>query len=212
MLLADREKLNRRFQELSIKSSLSEYVVNSRALLDVATVHRATEAILRNEKPQQAKADKSSEYDSLLCLLILLPATLLSLTVPVDHAFFLANFCTTSIASTMVSSSLPDKRESLTNNNAGGFPNAAPASSYDMHPKKSATAAVSYYGNADMNNGNSGGSGGGSEMYNGAEFMAVAAAVAAQQQKQSSAGDLVSKNHQVRRSTYMFVTDSRKKT
>ena len=78
----------------------------------------------------------------------------------------------------------------------------APASSYDMHPKKSATAAVSYYGNADMNNGNSGGTGGGSEMYNGAEYMAVAAAVAAQQQKQSSAGDLVSKNHQVRRSTY----------
>ena len=127
----------------------------------------------------------------------MLPTTL-SFTVPVDHAFFLANFCTTSIASTMVSSSLPDKRESLTNNNAGGFPNAAPASSYDMHPKKSATAAVSYYGNADMNNGNSGGSGGGSEMYNGAEFMAVAAAVAAQQQKQSSAGDLVGKNHQVR--------------
>ena len=62
MLLADREKLNRRFQELSIKSSLSEYVVNSRALLDVATVHRATEAILRNEKPQQAKADKTSEF------------------------------------------------------------------------------------------------------------------------------------------------------
>ena len=105
----------------------------------------------------------------------------------------------------MVSSSLPDKRESLTNNNAGGFPNAAPASSYDMHPKKSATAAVSYYGNADMNNGNSGGSGGGSEMYNGAEFMAVAAAVAAQQQKQSSAGDLVSKNHQVRIQGYIIV-------
>ena len=79
MLLADREKLNRRFQELSIKSSLSEYVVNSRALLDVATVHRATEAILRNEKPQQAKADKSSKYDSLICLSILLPTTLSSL-------------------------------------------------------------------------------------------------------------------------------------
>ena len=68
MLLADREKLNRRFQELSIKSSLSEYVVNSRALLDVATVHRATEAILRNEKPQQAKADKTSEYNKVSTL------------------------------------------------------------------------------------------------------------------------------------------------
>jgi len=176
MLLADREKLNRRFQELSIKSSLSEYVVNSRALLDVATVHRATEAILRNETPQQAKADK---------------------TIPVDHAFFLSNFCTTSIASNMVASSLPDKRDSITgsNSNAGGFQNTtAAASSYDMHSKKS--AAVNYYGSADMNNGNSGAATGGTEMYgNGAEFMAVAAAVAAQQ-KQPSAGDFVGKNHQ----------------
>ena len=127
---------------------------------------------------------------------------LLFFAVPVDHAFFLANFCTTSIASTMVSSSLPDKRDSITNSNSntGGFQNTTPASSYDMHSKKSATAAaaVNYYGNTDMNNGNSGAASVvGTEMYNGAEFMAVAAAVAAQQQKQPSAGDLVGKNHQV---------------
>ena len=59
LLRRDREKLNQRFQELSVKSSLSEYVVNSRSLLDVETVHRATEAILRNEKPVQPKPDKS---------------------------------------------------------------------------------------------------------------------------------------------------------
>lgn len=203
MLLADREKLNRRFQELSIKSSLSEYVVNSRALLDVATVHRATEAILRNETPQQAKADKTSEYkkgssffeSTLMISMSTYPV--LFFAVPVDHAFFLSNFCTTSIASNMVASSLPDKRDSITgsNSNAGGFQNTtAAASSYDMHSKKS--AAVNYYGSADMNNGNSGAATGGTEMYgNGAEFMAVAAAVAAQQ-KQPSAGDFVGKNHQ----------------
>ena len=82
MLLADREKLNRRFQELSIKSSLSEYVVNSRALLDVATVHRATEAILRNETPQQAKADKTSEYKNVsLCESFIPPYTLFKRTL-----------------------------------------------------------------------------------------------------------------------------------
>ncbi len=61
-LIRDREKLNQRFQELSVKSSLSEFVVNSRSLLGVETVHRATEAILRNEKPLQPKPDKSEEY------------------------------------------------------------------------------------------------------------------------------------------------------
>ena len=59
ILRRDREKLNQRFQELSVKSSLSEYVVNSKSLLDVETVHRATEAILRHEKPVQPKPDKS---------------------------------------------------------------------------------------------------------------------------------------------------------
>ena len=59
LLLQDREKLNHRFQELSVKSSLSEYLVNSRAMLDVDMVHVATEAILRNEKPAQPKPDKS---------------------------------------------------------------------------------------------------------------------------------------------------------
>lgn len=63
MLRRDREKLNHRFQELSVKSSLSEYVVNSRALLDVEMVRLATEAILRNEKPIQPTPDKSkSQY------------------------------------------------------------------------------------------------------------------------------------------------------
>ena len=59
MLLRDREKLNHRFQELAVKSSLSEYVVNSRSLLDIDMVHVATEAILRNEKPQMPKPDTS---------------------------------------------------------------------------------------------------------------------------------------------------------
>ena len=48
-------------QELSVKSSLSEYVVNSRSLLDIETVHVATEAILRNDKPPQPKVDKASK-------------------------------------------------------------------------------------------------------------------------------------------------------
>ena len=61
LLLQDRDRLNTRFQELSVKSSLSEYVVNSRSLLDITTVHVATEAILRNEKPVQPKSDKASE-------------------------------------------------------------------------------------------------------------------------------------------------------
>lgn len=59
MLLGDREKLNHRFQELSVKSSLSEYVVNSCAMLNVDMVRVATEAILRNEKPPQPKPDNS---------------------------------------------------------------------------------------------------------------------------------------------------------
>ena len=66
LLLQDRDRLNTRFQELSVKSSLSEYVVNSRSLLDITTVHVATEAILRNEKPVQPKSDKASECFKML--------------------------------------------------------------------------------------------------------------------------------------------------
>ncbi len=62
VLIQDREKLNHRFQELSVKSSLSEYVVNSRTMLNVDMVHVATEAILRNEKPVQPKPDKSNLF------------------------------------------------------------------------------------------------------------------------------------------------------
>jgi hypothetical protein len=39
----------------------SKFVVNSRALLDVKTVHVVTESILRNEKLPSPKPDKSSE-------------------------------------------------------------------------------------------------------------------------------------------------------
>ena len=60
-LLQDRENLNHRFQELSVKSSLSEFVVNCRSLLDIDTVHLATDTILRNEKPAQPKPAKSSK-------------------------------------------------------------------------------------------------------------------------------------------------------
>ena len=62
ILLHDREKLNHRFSELSIKSSLSEFVVNSRQLLDINAVRIAAEAILKNEKPVHAQGDHSSEY------------------------------------------------------------------------------------------------------------------------------------------------------
>ena len=60
ILLHDREKLNHRFQELSVKSSLSEFVVNSRQLLDINAVRIAAEAILKNEKPIPAQGDHSS--------------------------------------------------------------------------------------------------------------------------------------------------------
>ena len=62
ILLHDREKLNHRFSELSIKSSLSEFVVNSRALLDINAVRIAAEAILKNEKPMHAQGDHSSKH------------------------------------------------------------------------------------------------------------------------------------------------------
>ena len=62
ILLHDREKLNHRFSELSVKSSLSEFVVNSRQLLDINAVRIAAEAILKNEKPIPAQGDHSSEY------------------------------------------------------------------------------------------------------------------------------------------------------
>ena len=55
-------KFHSPFQELSVKSSLSEFLVNSRSLLDVDNVHMATEAILRNEKPVQTKPNKASKY------------------------------------------------------------------------------------------------------------------------------------------------------
>lgn len=61
ILLHDREKLNHRFQELSVKSSLSEFVVNSRQLLDINAVRIAAEAILKNEKPIPAQGDHSSK-------------------------------------------------------------------------------------------------------------------------------------------------------
>lgn len=64
ILLHDREKLNHRFSELSVKSSLSEFVVNSRQLLDIAAVRIAAEAILKNEKPIPAQGDHSSKLHS----------------------------------------------------------------------------------------------------------------------------------------------------
>ena len=60
-MLDDREKISARFQELSVKSSLSEFVVNSRQLLDIAAVRMAAEAILKNEKPIPAQGDQSSK-------------------------------------------------------------------------------------------------------------------------------------------------------
>ncbi|XP_071745394.1 uncharacterized protein [Lepeophtheirus salmonis] len=77
-LIRDRESLNRRFSELVTKSSLSEFIVNSGQILDINTVRAATEAILKHEKPIRPKQDKS---------------------VPIDHTFFLANFCVSSLAS-----------------------------------------------------------------------------------------------------------------
>ena len=61
ILLHDREKLSSRFQELSVKSSVSEFVVNSRQLLDINAVRMAAEAILKNEKPVPAQGDHSSK-------------------------------------------------------------------------------------------------------------------------------------------------------
>ena len=57
------EKISARFQELSVKSSLSEFVVNSRQLLDIAAVRMAAEAILKNEKPIPAQGDQSSKLN-----------------------------------------------------------------------------------------------------------------------------------------------------
>ncbi len=105
ILLHDREKLNHRFSELSVKSSLSEFVVNSRQLLDINAVRIAAEAILKNEKPIPAQGDHSSESN--LRKLMLLAFYTDSFTVPVDHTFFLANFCTASLASSTMTSFLP---------------------------------------------------------------------------------------------------------
>ena len=44
-----------------IKSSLSEFVVNSRQLLDINAVRIAADLILKNEKPIPAQGDHSSE-------------------------------------------------------------------------------------------------------------------------------------------------------
>ena len=66
ILLHDREKLSARFQELSVKSSVSEFVVNSRHLLDINAVRTAAEAILKNEKPVPAQGDHSSKPTILL--------------------------------------------------------------------------------------------------------------------------------------------------
>jgi len=86
ILIHDRDKLNHRFQELSIKSSLSEFVVNSRQLLDINAVRIAADLILKNEKPIPAQGDHS---------------------IPIDHTFFLGNFCTASLASSSMASILP---------------------------------------------------------------------------------------------------------
>jgi len=102
ILLHDREKLNHRFSELSIKSSLSEFVVNSRALLDINAVRIAAEAILKNEKPMHAQGDHS---------------------IPVDHTFFLANFCTASLASSSSVGVLPKQHP------AGGAPTGSSSGS-----------------------------------------------------------------------------------
>lgn len=61
ILLHDRERLSNRFQELSVKSSLSEFVVNSRQLLDINAVRIAAEAILKNEKPIPVQGDHTSK-------------------------------------------------------------------------------------------------------------------------------------------------------
>lgn len=70
ILLHDREKLSHRFQELSVKSSLSEFVVNSRQLLDINAVRIAAEAILKNEKPIPAQGDHSSKFTSVIVLML----------------------------------------------------------------------------------------------------------------------------------------------
>lgn len=61
ILLHDRENLNNRFQELAAKSSISEFVVNSRKVLDIETVKGAAESILKNEKPPLPKPDNSGK-------------------------------------------------------------------------------------------------------------------------------------------------------
>jgi hypothetical protein len=50
-----------------VKSSLSEFVVNSRALLDLHGVQIAAEAILKNEKPLPARGDHSSKNEVQQC-------------------------------------------------------------------------------------------------------------------------------------------------
>ncbi|MEM8489134.1 MAG: hypothetical protein AAF564_26555, partial [Bacteroidota bacterium] len=92
------------------------------------TVHAATEAILGNEKPVQPKPDK----------------------VPVDHTFFLANFCTTSIASSTMqqqqqqqqqpsSSFMPKRRESGSSSNFRG--NAGASNNFDPVTKNGLAAS-----------------------------------------------------------------------
>jgi len=129
ILLHDREKLSARFQELSVKSSVSEFVVNSRQLLDINAVRMAAEAILKNEKPVPAQGDHS---------------------IPVDHTFFLANFCTTSLASSMMASFVP--KPSAASAVAAASQLSATAEAFQHQPrydKKVNGAVVADPGNAN---------------------------------------------------------------
>ena len=112
ILLHDREKLNHRFQELSVKSLLREFVVNSRQLLDINAVRIAAEAILKNEKPIPAQGDHSSKSFPYIFICYRICYSFLALfTVPVDHTFFLANFCTASLASSTSGQFLPQSKQ-----------------------------------------------------------------------------------------------------
>ena len=92
ILLHDREKLSSRFQELSVKSSVSEFVVNSRQLLDINAVRMAAEAILKNEKPVPAQGDHSSKTILVLAIktgfLIDFEVQIRSGTAPFHTKFF----------------------------------------------------------------------------------------------------------------------------
>ena len=63
LMLRDRETLNYRFRELSVKTSISEFVVNSKGLLDLNTVRSANETINKNEKPVPVQGDNSGKKE-----------------------------------------------------------------------------------------------------------------------------------------------------